>query len=562
MVSHEIYPDEILLDARNSPKFNAQQMEGKIEKPISKRAILLITLFAGIFGSIAVWKLWSLQVVNGAYYADRSTSIGFDKIPVFADRGVVYDRNGKELIWNVESPNDDTFSHRAYIAASGFGHLLGYVSYPSKDTGGTFWKTEFVGKDGIEKMYNDRLQGVNGTELVEIDVHQQIQSRHLSTAPVPGENLHTTIDARLQEEMHTALVHLIKAGGYNGGAGVLLDATTGEVLVLTNAPEYDPKVLSDGDNRDAIVSYNTDPRRVYLNRAVSGLYTPGSIVKPFVALGALNEGIITPLKQILSTGSISIPNPYNPKLETVFKDWKAHGWVDMREALAVSSDVYFYEVGGGFHDQKGIGIAGIDTYNKLFGVGEKTGIDLPNEAEGTIPTPEWKEKNFKGDKWRIGDTYHTAIGQYGFQATPLQMARAIGGIATNGTLYQPHLLLDATATTPKETVSIPLDYFKVVKEGMRQGVTLGTTVAVNVPFVQIAAKSGTAQVGASKNRINSWVVGFFPYENPKYAFAILAESAPNNSPPGAVTALREFIDWMNIYTPEYFGGQSSLTLKK
>ncbi len=561
IVSHEIYPDEILLDARNSPQFNAQQFEGKIEKPISKRAVTFIGIFAGLFSIVAVSKLWSLQITQGAYYTDRSINISFDKAPVFADRGVVYDRNGKELIWNVPSPTGDTFSHRAYIDASGFAHVLGYVSYPSKDTSGIFWTTEFVGKDGLEKIYNDKLKGENGTELVEIDVHGQVQSKHLSKPPTPGENLHTTIDARLQEALHTSLAHLITSGGYAGGAGVILDVTNGEVLALTNAPEYDSEVLSSGDDRNKIVEYNNDSRRVYLNRAVSGLYTPGSIVKPFVAIGALNEDVISPFKQILSTGSISIPNPYNPKLDSVFKDWKAHGWVDMREAIAVSSDVYFYEIGGGFQDQKGIGIAGIDKYNRLFGIGEKTGIDLPGEADGTIPTPEWKADHFKGDAWRIGDTYHTAIGQYGFQVTPLQAARGIAAIANGGTLWEPHLLLN-DETVQKQTIDIPAEDFQVVREGMRQAVTDGTTTAINLPYVHVAAKSGTAQLGVAKNRINSWVVGFFPYENPKYAFALLAESAPNNSPPGAAVGFREFLDWVQVYAPEYFTSQSGLTLKQ
>ena len=156
-------------------------------------------------------------------------------------------------------------------------------------------------------------------------------------------------------------------------------------------------------------------------------------------MGALTEGVIDPYKKILSTGSISIPNPYFPDQKTVFKDWKAHGWTDMREAIAVSSDVYFYEIGGGFESQKGLGIVNIEKYAQLFGIGQKTGIDLPDEKGGIIPGPEWKIKNFKGEPWRIGDTYNTVIGQYGFQVTPLEMVRAISAIANYGTLVTPAL---------------------------------------------------------------------------------------------------------------------------
>ncbi len=552
---HEINPDEVLLDARNSPNFNAQQLEGRIEKPIAKKSIVLLGIAGLLVVGVIVSKLWSLQIVQGAYYRERSETISFNTLPIFADRGVVYDRNGKELIWNVPSPDNETFSHRAYIKDPGFSHVLGYVGYPSKDSSGVFWSTEFIGKDGLEKQYNERLRGKNGTELIETDVHGEIHSKNLSTQPTPGENLTTTIDAGVQAALNRSLTNLLETGGYTGGSGVIMNIWNGEVLALTNAPEYDSAILSDGSDTATIRGYMTDSRRVFMNRAVSGLYTPGSIVKPFVAIGALVEGVITPEKQILSTGSISLPNPYNPKNASIFKDWKAHGWTDMRTAIAVSSDVYFYEIGGGFQGQKGIGIAGIDKYNKLFGVGgEKTGIDLAGEVEGNIPTPEWKLKVFKGDPWRVGDTYHTAIGQYGFQVTPIQMARATAAIANGGTLVTPHLLMDDTAAHPTKPVAqdIPAEYYRIAQEGMRMAVTEGTVTQVNFPYVKIAAKSGTAQLGANKDRINSWIVGFFPYENPKYAFAVLAESAPNNKTIGAVYAFRDTIDWMHINTPNYF----------
>ena len=159
-----------------------------------------------------------------------------------------------------------------------------------------------------------------------------------------------------------------------------------------------------------------------------------------------------------------------------------------------------------------------------------------------------------GDPWRVGDTYHTAIGQYGFQVTPIQMARATAAIANGGTLVTPHLLMDDTAAHPTKPVAqdIPAEYYTIAKEGMRQAVTEGTVTQVNFPYVKIAAKSGTAQLGANKDRINSWIVGFFPYDNPKYAFAVLAESAPNNKTIGAVYAFRDTIDWMHINTPNYF----------
>jgi penicillin-binding protein 2 len=223
------------------------------------------------------------------------------------------------------------------------------------------------------------------------------------------------------------------------------------------------------------------------------------------------------------------------------------------EALAVSSDVYFYEIGGGFENQKGLGIANIEKYAKLFGFGEKTGIDLPDEKIGTIPSPEWKIKNFKNDPWRIGDTYHTAIGQYGFQVTPMEMVRAVGSIANNGKLLTPHIIVgDIEKENKFSTIDFKKEYFDTVHEGMRLAVISGTAASLNVPFVEIAAKTGTAQLGIAKNKVNSWIIGFFPYKDPKYAFAIMMEAGPNTNTVGASSVARGLFDWMSINTPEYF----------
>jgi penicillin-binding protein 2 len=225
----------------------------------------------------------------------------------------------------------------------------------------------------------------------------------------------------------------------------------------------------------------------------------------------------------------------------------------MMQAIAVSCDVYFYEIGGGYQNQKGLGIANIEKYAEMFGFGEKTGIDLPGENEGTIPSPEWKAANFKGDPWRLGDTYHTAIGQYGFQVTPIEMARAAAAIANDGKLLTPHLILNDTIKENQITIlNLNKSYFDTVQEGMRDAVSFGTATALNVPYVNLAAKTGTAQLGVAKNKVNSWVIGFFPYENPKYAFALMMEAGPNTNEVGASSVMRQLLDWMSVNTPEYF----------
>jgi penicillin-binding protein 2 len=460
------------------------------------------------------------------------------------------------LAWNKKAEDASVLSTRTYLSP-GFSHVLGYVSYPTKDSSGVYWQNEFKGISGLEKEYNSEIKGENGSKIIETDAKGIVHSENIINAPERGTDLLTTIDSRIQEQIYGFIKNLSERNNFTGGAGIVMDVRNGEIIAATSFPEYDSEILSLGNDREKINNYLNDKRKFFLDRNVSGLYTPGSIVKPFFALGALAEGIIDPDKKILSTGSISIPNPYFKDQETVFKDWKAHGWTDMAQALAVSSDVYFYTIGGGYESQKGLGIVKIGEYAKLFGIGEATGVDLPSEVEGVVPSPEWKIKNFAGDPWRIGNTYHTAIGQYGFQVTPIEMARAVGAIANNGKLVTPHFLLGDTEKENQISEinsenKIRKEYFDIVKDGMRQAVSYGTAVTLNVPYVKVAAKTGTAELGVSKNKINSWVIGFFPYENPKYAFAVMMEAGPASGGAGASSIMRQLLDWMSKNTPEYF----------
>ncbi|HEY4495858.1 MAG TPA: penicillin-binding transpeptidase domain-containing protein, partial [Candidatus Paceibacterota bacterium] len=188
--------------------------------------------------------------------------------------------------------------------------------------------------------------------------------------------------------------------------------------------------------------------------------------------------------------------------------------------------------------------------------GESTGMNWSQEEIGNIPTPDWKAKNFPDDpRWRIGNTYHTAIGQYGFQVTPLQMARVAAAIATGGVLVTPTML--AASTTPIQQPARDLSSlispsaFQIVREGMRLAVTEGTAQRLNIPKVIIAAKTGTAELGVTKTKVNSWVIGFFPYEAPRYAFAVVMERVPSGNTTRAALVIRELIDWLSVTDPEY-----------
>ncbi|OGJ00791.1 hypothetical protein A3G53_03590 [Candidatus Nomurabacteria bacterium RIFCSPLOWO2_12_FULL_44_11] len=546
-----IEPDEIFLDSKNLQNFNRQQFEGRIEKPITKKTIFIMGSFFFAFILIFFIRLGYLQINQGERYYERSKNNTLQKVIIFADRGIIYDRNKIELAWNKKGTGED-FGIRTY-KQSGFSHVLGYVNYPAKDKSGNYWQSEFEGLDGLEKQYGDILNGKNGSKITETDARGAIHSENIVNIPVRGVDLITTIDARVQTELFSLIKNAAENFSFSGGAGVIMNIYNGEIIASTSFPEYNSEILSLGKDEPAIKNYLADKRKIFLDRTISGLYTPGSIVKPFLALGALAENIIDPHKQILSTGSISIPNPYLLGEKTVFKDWRVNGWTDMREALAVSSDVYFYSIGGGYENQKGLGILNIEKYAKLFGLGVTTGVDLPDETNGTIPSPEWKIKKFNGDPWRIGDTYHTAIGQYGFQVTPIEMVRAAGAIANSGTLMTPHFALGDKVMEAKTTeVEMNKEYFQIVREGMRQAVTKGTASVLNVPYVEVAVKTGTAQIGAAKNRVNSWVIGFLHYENPKYAFTVMMESGPTTNSVNASSVMRQLLDWMALNTPEYF----------
>jgi penicillin-binding protein 2 len=558
-------PNEIFLDSSNLPNFNVHQFEGRIEKPIPKLTLALVGAFFLLVQGAYLWKVGLLQIARGKEFRDRAENNRLEHSIIFSSRGIVYDQNKVPLAWNVlpetntswtDTPSKEgkainDFPLRQYIAEPGFGHLLGYLSYPAKDTSGFYYKKDFEGKDGIEEVYNMEMNGTSGTKIQEVDALSRVRSESVINPPSPGKDVILTIDSRVQKKMFQAISETAEKVGFRAGAGVIMNVETGEILALTSFPEYRSQILTDGDDHETIASYQIDKRTPFLDRAVSGLYTPGSIVKPFMALAALNENIITPEKKILSTGSISIPNPYFPDKPSIFRDWKAHGYVDMRDAIAVSSDVYFYEVGGGYkNEQKGLGIANINKYMKMFGFGATTGIDISGEAIGTIPDPEWKKKNFDGAPWLLGDTYHTSIGQYGFQVTPLQAVRAVSSIASGGILVTPHLV--STPSSPATKILLPQADFDVVREGMRRGVLFGVATALNVGSVDIAAKTGTAELGARKDFVNSWITGFFPFQHPKYAFAVVMERGPVRNLVGATYVMRQIVDWMAINTPEYF----------
>ena len=548
----DINPEDIFIDSTNLPGFEENRFQGRIEKPMGEGTFLLLKIGLVILLLALVSKLWILSIRDGDIYAEISQNNRLEKTLIFANRGVIYDRNMIPLAENAIKDSTEDFAGRLYAPIEGLAHVVGYLKYPLKDKSGIYYDESYKGRDGVERTYEETLKGINGTKLKETDVSGKEISDSVIDEPRDGLPLILSLDAKITEVLHKAIKSLATERGFVGGAAVIMDVTTGEVIAMTSFPEYDQNVLTSGDCRTCINSLINNPSNPFLNRAIGGLYAPGSILKPVVALAALEENLITPSKEILSTGSITVPNPYDATKPSVFGDWKVHGWTNMREAIAVSSDTYFYTIGGGFGDQKGLGITLLDKYFKQFQIDSKTEINLLGEVGGVIPTPEWKKEKFNGEIWRLGDTYITSIGQYGTQITPLNAARFIGAIANRGKILKPSLVKGGEANPIQATLEFEDGNWRVVEEGMRESVTYGTALGLNVSYVKAAAKTGTAEVGSNKRYVHSWSVGFFPFDTPKYAWAVIMEKGPSTNTLGATSVIRTLFDWMSINTPEYF----------
>lgn len=575
----EIYPDEILLDASNVPGFDRTRLEGRLENPISGRVLLAVGAVFAVVSAAFVIQAWNLQAANGPAYRTQSMDNVLRPVPIFASRGAILDRNGTPLAWNAPPvdpasggakeasssvsdsaslaggfafPAHEMVPRRTYASTTGLAHILGYVRYPSKDKNGFYYRDDFEGVNGVEKYYNDLLTGRNGSRLVETDASGRTVSENTVDEPVPGQTLVLSIDSRVQSELFNEIKGVADSRGFTGGAGVIMDAGTGELVAVTSYPEYSPQIMSDASDTKAVNAELNDPRQPFLDRAVDGLYAPGSTVKPYIAMGALNEGVVTPQTTIDDAGYISIPNPYDPLHPSIFRGWKPGGLgpLDIRHAIAMSSDIYFYEVGGGYQGRAGLGIAGVDRYLGLFGLGEAVPQSFVSGPAGLVSSPAWKEKVF-GQPWYLGDTYHTAIGQYGTQVTPIQMVRAVAAIGNGGRMLVPTVLKSGEPYLER-VVDLPRADFEVVRQGMRLGVTDGISSALNVPYAAVAAKTGTAQTGPANSKDNSWVTGFWPYDNPKYAFAVVMENGPADNLVGAIAVMRRTMDWMDANTPEYF----------
>ena len=443
-------------------------------------------------------------------------------------------------------------AEREYRDGTIFSHLIGYegkIRQQELDDYPEYGLSDMIGKEGIEKSYESFLRGKNGADRVEVDALGKIKKELGSVQPVPGNDIILHIDAELQKKIFDSLSMLLETKNLKRAAAVAMNPETGGVLALVSLPSYDNNLFSGGIDQKHYEELLTDDARPLFNRAVSGEYPPGSTIKPVVAAAALAEGVVNEHTEIESRGGISIGKFF-------FGDWKAHGFTDIRRAIAVSSDVYFYSVGGGYGSVPGLGMRRMKAYEEFFGYGKKTGIDIPGEADGFLPDPDWKQRRF-GERWYIGDDYHAAIGQGFVTATPLQILNSIATIGNGGILREPRLvshIRDASGKlSPVESPVVRRDFvdaniLRIVREGMRETVTEGTAQPLRDLPVAVAGKTGTAQFGTGKDT-HGWFVSFAPYEKPEIALIVLVEGQGEEGY-NAVPVTKEVYQW-------YFGDRGT-----
>lgn len=447
---------------------------------------------------------------------------------------------------------------REYSDSVIFSHVIGYEGKIKKEeleSNPLYLPIDAIGKQGVEKEYESVLRGTRGADRKEVDSRGMTTRELAALDPIPGSDLFLNIDAELQKKSFDTLRAFLESKNLTKGAVVALDPRDGSVLALVSFPSFDNNLFARGIDRESYRALLEDPAHPLFHRAIAGTYPPGSTIKPFVATAALSEGIVTPSTQIESRGGISVGS-------FSFGDWKAHGFTDIRQAIAVSSDVYFYSVGGGYGSIRGLGLDKLNEYERLFGFGEKTGIDLPGEEDGFLPTESWKKERM-GERWYIGDTYHASIGQGFVLATPLQIAVGTAAVANGGTVWKPRVTGQvrapdgSTKTLPPEarhTLSSQAAALGVVREGMRLTVTEGTARSLRDLPISVAGKTGTAQFG-NEEKTHGWFSSFAPYEDPSITLTVLVEDQNDKETYNAVPVTHDILRW-------YFSEGRGKTLSK
>ena len=600
-------------------RINNPELQYKI---FSKRLIFSFLLIA-ILTIIIVIRIYNLQVTKHEFYKDEALGNQMSIVPTTPTRGKIFDRNGKilasnklsymltitpEKVNNIDKTLNDLkklnfidedninhylknrkrykkfnsiplklnltelqvanflvnnqfigieiehYFHRIYPNNNTSTHVIGYVSRMSKEDQSFYDKenyfgTSFVGKSGIEKQYETLLHGKSGRNQIERNVSGRIVDTNIIEAAQPGKNLYLSIDIDLQMMAESLLEG-------KRGSIVVVDVNNGEVLTLVSAPNYDPNLFVNGISQDNYNKLQESLDIPLLNRAIQGLYPPGSTIKPMIALTGLEQDIITRESKTFCPGYFKLPN-----VSRKFNDWKrsGHGWVDVEESISQSCDVFFYSL------SDKTGIDKIHDNLKHFNFGSKTGIDIPGELPGVLPSRAWKKIN-KNEPWYRGETLISGIGQGFITTSPLQLAVATAALASKGQLIRPKILIniqkdnhDIEPVEPSPRKQIPIKNIKnweYVLEGMKKTIysPSGTARRLNKGLkYTMAGKTGTAQVFGldaeeeyiaekldERLRDHALFTGFAPIENPQIAIAVIVENAGSGSSKAAPLAKKVF----------------------
>lgn len=549
--------------------------------------IISVLVIAVLIGRAAY-----LQIYQGEYYAGLADGNRIRIVPSMAPRGTFYDRNGELLVTNrpgfsvsllpltapisddviarlsdlLKVPTDEIKTKiaghsgfnpiriktdvtpdivsiieeqksqypgvvievtpiRDYILKQEGAHTFGYVSEINdtelekmKDEG--YKSGDIIGKFGIEKIYDKELRGENGGQQVEVDVSGKPVQILGRKEPVPGDDLELTIDIKLQQAAEKAVDEQLTQIGAHAAAAVVMNPQTGEILAMVSRPAFDPNLFAHGISSKDWNQLNNNPYHPMDNKTITGEYPPGSPFKIVTGTAALTEGVVTPDEQIFDSGHHWIIPKGNA-------DGEALGWLNFRSALAHSDNVYFYEMGNR------LGIDRLEKYARMFGLGAKTGIDLPYEASGLVANRRYKEKNFDDGEWYLSETFDAAIGQGFNLVTPLQAAMVMGEIAADGKRYKPHVvnrIIAPDGSVVKDfqpellsQLDVPEEDIKLVQDGLHDVTKYGTAASSFRGFtVDIAGKTGTAE--NSQGRDHGWFVAYGPFDNPNVVVAVIIEN--------------------------------------
>jgi penicillin-binding protein 2 len=464
---------------------------------------------------------------------------------------------------------------REYPYGELLAHVLGYTGPIPAESAEAYeergyLQTDQVGLAGLEVTFEYELRGQAGYRAVVVDVHgREVGAVGEPLEAVPGHNLVLTIDTQLQQIATTALSAALRTANQRSGVVVVLDPRNGAVLALVSLPSYDNNLFAAGISQQAYRDLSEDEDRPLVNHAISGIYPPGSTFKIIPASAGLQEGIITPRTLLgdsealdgANDGVMWLPNRYFPwdrRQDQPFYCWThslgyGHGRINVVTALAQSCDVFFYQLAGGFREFAGLGLETLDNYTLLFGLGQRTGIDLPAENAGLVPDARWKRLTY-GQNWVTGDTYNVAIGQGYVLVTPLQMVNATAAVANGGFLFRPQLVQRVTDAqggvlkefTPDLIRELPISYenLALVRQGMYEAVNWehGTATGAAIRGVAVAGKTGSAEYFADRNHdgwpdrdaegnlpTHAWFTAFAPYEDPEVALVVLVEGGGEGS---------------------------------